>query len=148
MKRLVTALLLLIASTTALADELLLARISRPFPETMNDLQAAIRNKGYVVSRVQRVDVGLTSSGFPTAEYRVVFFGRADEIRSLAAAHPELIPYLPLNIVVLAEGDDTLVLTIHPRMLGEFFSSPELRPQFARWEQDIQGILAELRREP
>lgn len=148
MRPLVAALLLCIVSASAAADDLLLARISRPFPETMNDLQAAIRDKGYVVSRVQRVDIGLTASGFPTAEYRVVFFGRADEIRSLAAAHPELIPYLPLNIVVLAEGDDTLVVTIHPRMLAELFDDSELRPQFARWEQDIQGILAELRRGP
>lgn len=148
MSRLIIAVILLIGNAAAMADDLLLARIAKPFPETMNSLQAAIRNKGYVVSRVQRVDIGLTSSGFQTAEYRIVFFGRTDEIHSLAKAHPELIPYLPLNIVVLAEGDDTLVLTIHPRMLSEFFDSPELRAQFAGWEQDIQGILAELRRQP
>lgn len=148
MKRLIAALLLLILSATALADELLLARISKPFPETMNSLQEAIRAKGYVVSRVQRVDIGLTSSGFQTAEYRVVFFGRSDEIRALAASHPELIPYLPMNIVVLAEGDDTLLLTVHPRTLEEFFHKPDLHAHFAHWEQDIQDIFTALRREP
>jgi len=147
-RRLLATLLLLIGSAHAVADELLLARISRPFPETMSSLQGAIQARGYVISRVQRVDIGLTSSGFQTAEYRLVFFGRAEEIRSLAAAHPELIPYLPLNIVVLAEGDDTLLVTLHPRTLGELFADPELQTQFARWEQDIQAIFAELRRSP
>jgi uncharacterized protein (DUF302 family) len=135
-------------SSNAAADELVLTRITRPFPEAMNSLQEAIRAKGYTISRVQRVDVGLTSSGFQTAEYRIVFFGRADEIRTLAATHPELIPYLPLNIVVLAEGDDTLVLTTNPRKLGEFFDAPELRAQFARWEGDIRAIFTEVRRTP
>ena len=113
--RLLVLCLLLGLSSAAVADELLMVRVTRPFPEAMNNLQETIRAKGYVVSRVQRVDVGLTASGFPTAEYRLVFFGKQAEIRELSAAYPELIPYLPLTIVVFAEGDDTLVLTTDPR---------------------------------
>src|SRR4030042_4324380 len=94
---------------SAAADELLMARITQPFPEAMNNLQETIRAKGYVVSRVQRVDIGLTSSGFKTAEYRIVFFGKQSEIHELSAAYPEFIPYLPLTIVVFAEGEDPLI---------------------------------------
>jgi uncharacterized protein (DUF302 family) len=143
----ILALLALIGlGTVAQADELLMARITRPFPEAMNNLQETIRAKGYVVSRVQRVDVGLTSSGFQTAEYRIVFFGKPTEIRELSAAYPELIPYLPLTIVVFAEGEDTLVLATDPLKLGEFFNKPELLTRFGVWEQDVLAIFDELAR--
>lgn len=138
--RLLILVLLLGLCHGVAAEELLMARIARPFPEAMNNLQEAIRAKGYVISRVQRVDVGLTSSGFQTAEYRIVFFGKQAEIRELSAAYPDLIPYLPLTIVVFAEGDDTLVLTTDPLKLGEFFNKPELLTRFAIWEKDVRAI--------
>lgn len=140
--------LLLVLPAVSAGEELLMARISRPFPEAMNALQETIRANGYTVSRVQRVDVGLTSSGFQTAEYRIVFYGRPDELNSLANSHVELIPYLPLNIVIFAEGDDTIVLTTNPRQLGEFFDKPELRKIFNRWEQDTRALFDTLSRTP
>ena len=149
MRRLLSALALLLGLTgPTAADELLMARIGQPFPEAMNSLQQAIRAKGYTVSRVQRVDVGLTASGFQTAEYRIVFFGKTEEIRALSANYPEVIPYLPLNIVIFAEGDDTLVLTTNPLKLGEFFEKPGLRAQFGIWEKDLRAIFDEAARAP
>lgn len=145
MRALLACLLLLMTGLAAHADELMMARITRPFPEAMQTLQDTIRARGYTVSRVQRVDVGLQSGGFQTAEYRIVFFGRPEEIRTLAQAHYELIPYLPLNIVVFAEGDDTLILAASPLKLAAFFDGAELRPTFARWEQDMRSIFSELK---
>jgi uncharacterized protein (DUF302 family) len=146
--RLLALLLLLGLNQVAAAEELLMARIARPFPEAMNNLQEAIRAKGYVVSRVQRVDIGLTSSGFKTAEYRIVFFGKQSEIHELSTAYPEFIPYLPLTIVVFAEGDDTLILTTDPLKLGEFFDKPELLKRFGVWEKDVLAIFDEVSRSP
>jgi len=146
--RMLVLFVLLGLGASAAADELLMARITQPFPEAMNNLQETIRAKGYVVSRVQRVDVGLTSSGFQTAEYRIVFFGKQAEIRELSAAYPELIPYLPLTIVVFAEGDDTLVLTTDPLKLGEFFNKPELLKRFGVWEKDVRAIFDDVSRNP
>ena len=146
--RMLALLVLIGLGASAAADELLMVRVTRPFPEAMNNLQETIRAKGYVVSRVQRVDVGLTASGFPTAEYRLVFLGKQAEIRELSAAYPELIPYLPLTIVVFAEGDDTLVLTTDPLKLGEFFNKPELLKRFAVWEKDVRAIFDEVARNP
>lgn len=146
--RLPALLVVLSLNHAAAAEELLMARITRPFPEAMNNLQETIRAKGYVVSRVQRVDVGLTASGFKTAEYRILFFGKQSEIRELSAAYPELIPYLPLTIVVFAEGDDTLVLTTDPLKLGEFFKKPELLKRFGVWEKDVLAIFDEVSRSP
>lgn len=146
--KLFALLLMLGLNQATVAEELLMARVSLPFPEAMNNLQEIIRAKGYVVSRVQRVDVGLSASGFQTAEYRVVFFGKLVEIRELSKAYPELVPYLPLNIVVLAEGDDTLVLTTNPLKLGEFFKKPELLKRFSVWEKDVRTIFDEVAHKP
>lgn len=148
MSRWLALWLMLALPGLAAAEELMMARIARPFPEAMNALQETIRAKGYTVSRVQRVDVGLTSSGFQTAEYRLVFFGQPEELRRLAANHIELIPYLPLNIVIFAEGEDTIVLTANPQQLGEFFDRPELRRVFGRWEQDVRAIFDSLSQSP
>jgi uncharacterized protein (DUF302 family) len=126
------------------ADELIMARLTQSFPEAMNSLQQTIRDHGYVVSRVQRVDVGLTASGYPTAEYRLVFFGKPDEIGTLAARHPELIPYLPLEIVIFAEGEDSIVLAASPAKLAEFYPDPELARQFGIWDRDLRAIFDRL----
>jgi len=142
------ALFLLGLTPSAHADELMMARVTRPFPEAMNSLQEAIREHGYTVSRVQRVDVGLTASGFQTAEYRVVFFGKPAEIEALSARYPALIPYLPLNIVIFAEGDDALILTTNPHKLGDFFKEPGLRAQFGKWAKDVRAIFNEVTDNP
>lgn len=137
----VVAVSALALSTVAAADELLMVRSDRSFPEAMNQLQQIILDHGYRIARVQRVDIGLTSSGYPTAEYRIVFFAKPEEMTTLPARHPELLPYLPLKIVVFAEGESTLALTNNPAILGEFFDDASLRRQFRHWERDVRSIL-------
>lgn len=140
MKRLLLAVLLL-STATANADELLMARVERSFPEAMNALQQSIQDHGYRVTRVQRVDVGLTSSGFKTAEYRVVFFGKPEELLALPDLHPELLAYLPLKITIFAEGEASLLVTNNPAVFGDFFKDPTLTSYFRRWEKDVRAIL-------
>ncbi|HEX9628214.1 MAG TPA: DUF302 domain-containing protein [Acidiferrobacterales bacterium] len=122
------------------AEELMMARVDRAFPEAITQLQAVIRAHGYTVSRVQRVDVGLTASGYATAEYRVVFYGKPDEIHALSRSHPELIPYLPLMIVVMAENEETVLVSLNPTKLSQYFPDAPLGRQFARWEQDLRSV--------
>ncbi len=140
MKRKLSTLLLLFAAAVN-ADELLMARVERPFPEAMNALQQSIQDHGYHVTRVQRVDIGLTSSGFKTAEYRVVFFGKPKELLALPDRHPELLAYLPLKITIFAEGETSLVVTNNPAVFGAFFKDPALTDYFRRWEKDVRAIL-------
>ena len=140
MKRLLPILLLL-SMAAANADELLMTRVERPFPEAMNALQQSIQDHGYQVTRVQRVDIGLTSSGFKTAEYRVVFFGKSEELLGLPDKYPELLPYLPLKITLFAEGDASLAVTNNPALFAAFFKDPELARYFQRWEKDVRAIL-------
>jgi len=128
-----------------LADEMLIVRSGRDFEETMASLQTAIAARGYKVTRVQRVDVGLEAKGYQTDKYRVVFYGKADELALLAERHPELIPFLPLSVAILAEGSQTLVTTNRPGALKALFPAPELVPTFDRWERDLVGIFSEVR---
>lgn len=135
------AALLVLAAAQGRAEELLMVRLERPFPEAMSVLQQSIAEQGYRVTRVQRVDVGLSSRGFKTAEYRVVFFGKPEEMTRLPDRYPELIPYLPLKIVIFAEGDTTLALTYNPTILAAAYPDSELQAQFERWAQDLRRIL-------
>lgn len=141
------AALLLLSSLGASAEELLMARSPRDFPEAMLALQTAITEHGYVVSRVQRVDIGLTGSGFQTDKYRVVFFGKPEEMRSLSAKYPQLIPYLPLHMTIFAEQAETLVVMEDPQRLQALVTDPDMAYQFRRWRNDALSILDELREE-
>lgn len=151
MKRAYVAWLLgawLLAPAPAPAEELMMVRLARPFPEAMTVLQQAIADHGYNVTRVQRVDIGLTSRGFETAEYRVVFFGKTDEMKRLPERFPDLIPYLPLKIVVFAEGETTLALTFDPTVLAAAYAQPALGDQLRQWERDLRSILDQSARIP
>ena len=142
-RRLFLMLLLLIAPAAG-ADELLMARVERSFPEAMNALQQSIQDHGYKVTRVQRVDIGLTSSGFKTAEYRVVFFGKREELLSLPDKYPELLAYLPLKFTIFSEGEHTLVVTNNPAVFSVFFKEARLTRTFQHWEKDVRSILDQL----
>jgi uncharacterized protein (DUF302 family) len=142
---LLVAGLLLLAALPAQAQDLLMIRSRQAFPEAMATLQDSIGAHGYTVSRVQRVDIGLTRSGFKTDKYRVVFFGKEKEIKQLTAKHPDLIPYLPLKVAIFAEANETLVVCSNPARFARFFPSPDLAPVFARWESDMHSILDDVR---
>lgn len=146
-RRILLPLLLLLLAAPVRAEELIMVRSPASFPVTMDALQQAIQDHGYQFVRVQRVDVGLTASGFKTAEYRVVFFGKTKEMQALAADHPKLMPYLPLKIVIFAEGESTLVLTNSPAVLGIFFKDAALQRYFQHWEKDVRSILDQLTHE-
>ncbi|HKK14453.1 MAG TPA: DUF302 domain-containing protein [Gammaproteobacteria bacterium] len=129
----------------ARAEDLFMVRSRQPFPEAMSSLQQAIDNHGYVLSRVQRVDVGLTHFGFKTDKYRVVFFGKPKQVRALSHAHPMLIPYLPLKIAIFAEGRETLLVAANPDDFKRFFHDKALNSVFDGWAKDLRGILDQVR---
>ena len=129
----------------AVAEETLMIRVTRGFDATLSQLQQVIAEHGYTVSHVQRCDVGLQQSGYETDKYRVVFFGKLDEMRSISSSHPELVPFLPLNIVVFAENGDTILSVFNPAVYEGLFPQSRLSVQFRRWESDIRSILDEMR---
>lgn len=120
---------------------MIMVRSSEAFPETMALLQEAINKQGYKLSRVQRVDVGLSKKGYKTDKYRVVFFGKGKQIQQLSADYPQLIPYLPLKIAIFAEGDNTILISVNPAIYNDLFKLPKLKHTFDLWKKDIIEIL-------
>lgn len=137
--------LLLVAAGSASAQDLLMVRSAQRFPEAMLTLQNSIRDHGYALSRVQRVDIGLTKSGYQTDKYRVVFFGKPNEVRQITERHPEMIPYLPLKLAIFAEEDETVVVGSNPARFAQFFPSSDLAVIFQRWESDFRSIMDDVR---
>ena len=138
-------MLLLLMSPALAAEDLFMVRSQLSFPEAMTVLQQTIRENGYQVSRVQRIDIGLTRSGYKTDKYRVVFFGELEEIRKLSDQFPELIAYLPLKIAIFAENDETILLSSSFKHLRAFYSNADVLASFDHWESDIQRILERVR---
>jgi uncharacterized protein (DUF302 family) len=136
---------LLVHVPVALAEDMVMARSVLPFPEAMLALQESIREHGYTVSRVQRVDIGLTGMGYKTDKYRIVFAGKPDEIRHLTEKVPELIPYLPPKISIFAEGEQTILVTSHPKLYAEIAGDSVDPVIFERWASDLQSILHDVR---
>ncbi len=136
----------LLLITTAQAEDLLMARTPMTFPETMLKLQDSLKKHHQTLSRVQRVDIGLTSKGYKTDKYRVVFFGRIEEIRDYAEKYPILIPYLPHKIAIFAEQDETLLVTANPERLFPT-DDPGLKAIVKQWHEDLQAIFEDMRGE-
>ena len=122
------------------AEEIIMTRSSLAFPEAMLALQESIAAHGYTVSRVQRIDIGLTGMGYKTDKYRVVFAGKIDEIRELTAKAPQLTPYLPPKISIFAEGDQTILVTINPKEYAAIAGKAVDPVFFDRWESDLRSI--------
>lgn len=137
--------LLLFVNNTLLADDIYMVRSPQPFPETMSALQKAIKQAGYTLTRVQRVDIGLTQMGYKTDKYRIVFFGKLAETRMLVKNYPELIPYLPLKIAIFSENDETLLTASNRERFSEMYPNKELAEIFTRWGKDVRKILDDVR---
>lgn len=129
------------AAQAIITGELMMVRSDRSFPDAMQVLQESIKSQGYSVSGVHKVDTGLTVSGYQTDKYRIVFFGKTDEIKTLTKKYPDLIPYLPLKIVIYAEAGETLLVTADPSTFIDLYPYPRLRNMFKQWHEDLVIIM-------
>jgi len=148
MARFVIFIALLVSSLSVMAtplaavfaSDLIMARSHEKFPEAMLTLQTSVKEHGYTVARVQRIDIGLTGMGFKTDKYRVVFVGKKDEIQYLTKKYPDLTPYMPPKVSIFAEDDDTVVVTVNPAVYKEMIDDEEDRRIFDRWENDVYSV--------
>lgn len=131
---------------SAQTEELIMARIKLNFPEAMLKLQETLRQQNYTVSRVQRVDIGLTNSGYSTDKYRLVFFSTEKQIAEISQKFPHLIPYIPLKIAIFAEQEDTLLMTTNPLFL-KHKDYPAAASYLVKWKKDIDIIFRLMRKD-
>jgi uncharacterized protein (DUF302 family) len=147
MLRILLLLALVMSSVSAMsspmgalvASDLIMARSHEKFPEAMLTLQTSIKEHGYTVARVQRIDIGLTGMGYGTDKYRVVFVGKKDEIQYLTKKYPDLTAYLPPKVSIFAEEGDTVVVTANPYVYKEMVDDED-KLIFDRWENDIYSV--------
>lgn len=132
-------------SAPAAADGLIMVRTDKSFPEAMTSLQSAISSRGYTITRLQQVNENLQRRDYKSDMYRVVYFGKYEEVKQLTAAHPELIAFLPLSITIFAEEDQSIMVASHPQTISKFYPDAALKPVFDRWENDIEAIMDEVR---
>jgi uncharacterized protein (DUF302 family) len=137
-------LLGLLISSHSFASDLIMARTTAPFSEAMTNLQVSLREHGYTVARVQRIDIGLTGMGYETDKYRIVFVGKADEIKYIINKYPQMIPYMPPKVAIFAEGRDTLLVTASPLLFAQMVDEQD-RLIFERWESDVHSVFSDLR---
>lgn len=142
--KIIAGFCLLLFITSSQAEGLMMSRTKQTFPEAMLKLQETIRDLGYKISRVQRIDIGLTKSGYATDKYRIVFFGTEKETKLISNKYPHLIPYIPWKIAIFAEQQDTLLVSADPL---EFTNKqhPGADKYLLKWKNDIQEIMTVLR---
>lgn len=137
-------LALLLIAGHAHAEKVMMARSYESFSVTLESVKKALESRGYTIAHEQRCDGGLKGFGYETDLYRVIFFGKAEEVRHWSKVQPEMIPYLPLKLSVIAEEDQVLVVSFNPEELGLLFTDRKLQIQFSRWKNDIESVMQEI----
>lgn len=139
------AVITLCIATPLFAGDILMVRSKQDFPETMLTLQSSIKEHGYDITRVQRIDIGLTGMGYKTDKYRVVFVGKKHEILYLVEKYPVLAAFMPPQISVFAEEGDTMLVTVNPNIYADMIDGEEDKILFKRWESDIYSVFDDIR---
>ena len=136
---------LLVFSSFIYADNVLMARIHMPFEYAMDEVQTLLQEYEYSVAHTQRCDGGLTDFGYKSDYYRVIFFGKIDEVRQLSEKYPEIVPFLPQKLLLFAEKDETLLVAFNPETLINYFDDEALQIQLKRWRNDLVSLFDEMR---
>ncbi len=132
-------------SIPVIADDLLMVRTQQTFPEAMLTLQTSVKEHGYDVTRVQRIDIGLTGMGYKTDKYRIVFVGKPKEIQYLINKYPVLAAYMPPQISIFAEHGETVLVTANPMIYAEMIDDEVDKVLFKRWESDVYSVFDDIR---
>ena len=128
--RLLAMLVLSGASAAVSADNMIMGRAALRAEIVLEYVKSSIEEHGYSIAHVQLCDGGMKDFGYTSDVYRVVFFGKIDEVRRISESHPELVSYLPLKIAVIAEKDETLLSVLNPEALAPFSATSTYRSSF------------------
>jgi len=145
LQKIILTIVLLTVSIPVTAADLLMVRTRQSFPEAMLTLQTSVKEHGYEITHVQRIDIGLTGMGYKTDKYRIVFVGKRKEIQYLIDKYPVLAAYMPPQISIFAEHGETVLVTANPQIYANMIDNAEDRIVFKRWENDIYSVFDDIR---
>ena len=144
--RCLLGVLAVLLSSVATADGMMMGRVPLRAEIVLEYVKTSIEEHGYSIAHIQLCDGGMNDFGYKSDFYRVVFFGKIDEVRTISESHPELVSFLPLKMAVIAEKDETLITILNPEALAPFYDDEALQIQLGRWHSDLVSILEDVRR--
>ncbi len=133
------------ASVAASADDLLIERVNAKFSYTWLALDKTIKAHNYKSAYLQRCDFALNERHYKSDKYRILFFGKYDEMKTMSKKYPELTPFFPLKVTVMEEGTHTLVIATPPIILLPLVKTDEDRMTVFRWQEDMKSILSQVK---
>ena len=139
-------LALLVVPAMVGADNMIMGRAALRAEIVLEYVKSSIEEHGYRIAHIQLCDGGMKDFGYESDVYRVVFFGKLDEVRMISEQHPAFVSYLPLKIAVIAEKDETLLTALNPEALSPFYPDRKLQIQLGRWHNDLISIFQDIRR--
>ncbi len=117
--------ILLSTSVFSNHNELLIERVNTKFSYTWLALDKTIKAHNYKPAYLQRCDFALNERHYKTDKYRILFFGKYDEMKSMSKKYPGLAVFFPLKITVMEEGKHTLIIATPPITLLPLVDSGE-----------------------
>ena len=123
------------------SNQMLLVRADHKFEDTLDIVKDVLHKNGFEVAHVQRCDGGLKHMGYNTDKYRIVFFGRLEEVREISKTHSELIPFLPFKLLVYAEGNQSIISIMNPENLKGTLKDKAFNRKLEEWKDEFVKIL-------
>lgn len=137
--------LILSSSVFAGHDQLLIERVNAKFSYSWLALDKTIKAHNYKAAYLQRCDFAMNERHYKSDKYRILFFGKYDEMKLMSKKYPEMTPFFPLKITVMEEGTHSLLIATPPITLLPLVKTNKDRMTIFRWNEDMQSILSQVK---
>lgn len=137
-------LFLLLITTHTFANDIIMQKAQYDFSHTWLNLQKYTKEQGYTVGFKQRCDLGLKKMHYDSDKYRILFFGKYQEIKDITKRNPEITPHLPLSITSIESYDNkniTTLVSASPKAWLSLVKSKQDKETVNRWYLDILQII-------
>jgi uncharacterized protein (DUF302 family) len=137
-------LFVLLITTNVFAGSVIMEKTQYDFSHTWLNLQKYTKKQGYNIGFKQRCDLGLKKMHYKSNKYRILFFGKYQEMKDITKRNPEITPHLPLAITSIESYDDKNVTTLvsaSPKEWLNLVKSKEDKAMINRWHLDILQII-------
>jgi uncharacterized protein (DUF302 family) len=135
--------MLLSLSAAQASDVFLSAARQGAYRPALDALTVAILDHGYTPVKIQPVDEGLRRKGYPSSDYKLMFFGDKAQVDKVLAVYPEAAVLLPLKVIIYRQGDAVIATTPRLEMWKEVFHNDALDQLIDVWQNDLIAILQE-----
>ena len=134
-------IVLLLLASPLLADNLIMIRTPLQFDDAEKRLKDAVAEYGYTVLEVNPINLSLVAADFSAEQYRAISLESSVGTAELLDRHPMLASFLPLRIILFAEHETSVLVTLNPLYLKNYFTDEELAGFFWQWNRDLHQIL-------